>query len=167
MRYSTHRALMSVCAIAVVYLATSTGCGDQTTTARQRLVGKWEISADAFREAIKAEMAKKSKGEQEDAAMANMVDAMLEQMKVNFEFTQDGKVNIAMSAMGQDRSETGTYEIVGVDGDNVTLKIITEKDNDEPGKLKFIDDDTIELTPPEGEAAGPGGMKTLILNRMK
>ncbi len=152
-------------------LATAIGCGGPEAAARNRLIGKWELATEQMREAMKAEMTKNTPGGADEgmgaAMMSGMLDTMVESIKMQMDFRKDGKVLIEASAMGQDRTDEGTWEIVSVDGNTVTLKITTSKGEGKPGTLTFIDDDTFQITPPEGQNAGPTGNQPFTMKRVK
>jgi hypothetical protein len=157
-------------ATASLFIVSSVGCGGSDPS--KRVVGKWELSTEHLREAMNEEMKKKSAGKSEEemgaAFGAAMMEGMLAQMKMSFDFKPDGKLMFAVSMMGQDKSEEGTWEFVRASGDSVTLKIGMNDKESEPATIKFIDNDTIEISPPSGQAgAAPPAMAKIVMTRVK
>jgi hypothetical protein len=155
-------------ATASLLIVSSVGCGGSDPS--KRVVGKWELSTEHLREAMNAEMKKKSAGKSEEmgaAFGAAMMEGMLAQMKMSFDFQPDGKVLFAVSMMGQDKSEEGTWEFVSSSGDSVTLKIGMKDKKSEPATIKFIDNDTIEISPFGQAGAAPPAVAKIVMTRVK
>ena len=164
MRHS-HLVLFSLLSLT---LASTVGCGGSETSARDRLIGKWELSTEQLRKTIKEDIAKNSKAANMDAAMSDeMLDKMVSAMAMSMDFQKDGKVVVEASGMGQDRTDEGTWEIVSVDGNTVTMKVTTSEGGGEPGTLTFIDNDTFELSPPKEQDAGGDKSRTITMKRIK
>ena len=166
------RFCLVVLAIVAPLLASSVGCGDPKASAAKKLTGKWELSMDQLKDALSDEMAKRNAGKSGEAMGAAfgaaMMEGMLSQMKMSFDFQQGGKVVFAASMMGRDKSEEGTWEVVSSSGNDVTLKISMAGKEGEPATVTFVDNDTIEIVPPKGQAAAaPPAMAKLIMKRAK
>lgn len=128
-----------VCA-AVVCLA---GCGGSI---EKKLIGKWEMDMEEVKEAAQAEAG--------DNPMAAMAMAMLDNAKVTIEFKEDNVATFGTSMGGFDRTVDGKWEVVKSSGNTATIKIETtnpqtDETSVEEGTLTFVDNDTIEMEPPE------------------
>jgi len=119
---------------------------------QSKIVGKWVIDmsamigpAIAMMEGQLAEASEEEKKEIE-AEIAKMKEA-----KVEMEFTADGKMIGTRPGPNGQETENGTYQIKSSKGD--TIVMVTAMGDDEPEEVsvKFVDDDTIEVTPPEGQ----------------
>lgn len=134
--------------VATVVIA---GCGDKNS---DKLVGKWSLDTDATLKQMEAS----AKTDEEKAAMG-MAKGLIGMMKLEFEFTSDGKMKITMPGMDAGKTEEGTYKVKTEDP-LVISGTIDGETKDLP--IKFIDSDTIEFSMPEEE--GPGAM---VLKRVK
>lgn len=162
-----HRHLILLATVSL-FIVSSVGCGGSDPS--KKVIGKWELSVEHLREAMTEEMNKKSAGKEGAGAAfgAAMMEGMLAQMKMSFDFQPEGKVMFAVSMMGQDKSEEGTWEFVSSSGDSVTLKIGMKDKEAEPTTITFLDDDTIEIVPPAGQGgAQPPAMAKIVMNRVK
>lgn len=142
----------SSAALAVLLSLGLVGCGGN---AEKRLIGKWELDVDSVKDAAKSEA-----GDNPGAAIAM---GMMDSMKVTLEFKEDNKMTASFSFGGMSKSQNGTWEVVSSSGNDVTIK--TEVKNSQTGKtdvdegsLTFIDDDTIETSPPAGSKMNVGKM---------
>ena len=135
----------------VVSTVVITGCGGKNS---DKLVGKWTLDS----EATLKQMEESAKTDKEKAALA-MAKGFIGMMKMEFEFTADGKMNATISAMGTEKKEEGTYKVKTED----PLVISGTMDGDTKDvSIKFINSDTIEFSMPDDD--GPG---TMVLKRIK
>ena len=159
-------------ATASLFFTSMTGCGGVAADPSKKLIGKWELSTEHLKEAMTEAMAERSKGKDGNSAGAAMGAAMMEgmlaQMKMSFDFQPGGKVALDASMMGQSKSEEGTWKVVSSGEDSLSLIMGMGDKESEPATVKFIDDDTIELIPPKGQAGSPPpGMAKIVLKRVK
>ncbi len=85
------------------------------------LVGKYEVSFD---------MEELMKGEEMDSASLALAKSMLDMMKMDMEFTKDGKTIVSggMADMMEEAEKEGAYE---VKGDQVMLKMTNDQEESE------------------------------------
>lgn len=134
------------------------GCGDASSSSKNRLVGKWNLDKELLREIMQQEMAKQAGGDAANAGMKKMMESMMEQtlksIEMTMEFKSDGTFkmvatvpNMVNGKLEQKTEEkNGTWKITKTEGDVLTVSS-TEKDG--PSKsatITFKDDDTIEIT---------------------
>ena len=157
--------LFAVVALCLVAIA---GC---SKSPEDKLVGKWELDNEAFQAAMKAEMDKKAADAPEGmdelgAAMMESMQEMMAAVQFNMEFQKDGKIIVAASGMGPEKKDEGTWKVESVDGNKITLRLKVGEEEEETGTVVLVDDNTLELHPPEGEATA-GGMEKIVLKRVK
>lgn len=118
----------------------ATGCGKP----EEKLVGTWQVDVDSM--INEDENIKKLEGEAKTQAI-EMAKKMAGSM--TFEFTKDGKINMAFGEMKQE----GTYTVKGTDGNTVTLSTKTKRgDKEKEEEIKVIvDGDKIKMTGPDGK----------------
>ena len=134
--------------LCLILLATAAGCGPSAVQQAQRkLVGKWDGDMTQM-----AEDAMKQKGGENPLAGAfgkMMLD--MAKPKIEFEFTADGKMSFSASMMGNTQSDRGTWCVVKVEGNVVTLTGKMDKATKETeNSVTFVDDDALEMSPPAG-----------------
>lgn len=147
------------------------GCGGDNTAATNKLVGKWEIDKEMFREVMKKEMEKQTGGREIPEAAKKLAEATLEQMlnstEMNLEFKSGGDFVFTMKAKQKSETKKGTWEVVSSNGDELTLQMQNEGEKKGEGKVIFIDDDTIEVKSKSMEDQKlPEGFK-MKFNRVK
>lgn len=134
------------------------------TEAQKTIVGKWKLDTQKIKEAMLAEINTQS-GEDVEAAMAvAMVEAMVEQMKMTFEFKGDGMILTTQSMGGEEaKTETNKWNIVSVDKGKITMEV-----DKEAAYVTFVGKDILEIAPTEADADSmPPGMSSLRFNRIK
>jgi hypothetical protein len=157
------------------------GCGGESSSSKNRLVGKWKLDKELLREIMQQEMAKQAEGAggAANAGMKKMMESMMEEtlksIEMTMEFKSDGTFkmvatvpNMVNGKLEQKTEEkNGTWKITKTEGDILTVSS-TEKDG--PAKIAtitFKDDDTIEITGDEMDMGKmPPGAK-IRFNRAK
>jgi hypothetical protein len=119
-------ALFAVCLVV--------GCGNPSS----RLIGKWE-----------AELAPPTT---ESSSIEDRIKSgLVSLLKMNVEFTADGRMNFQVAAMGQSTNTGGTWKYLKSEGNVLVLEI--KPDNataSSVARVTMLDDNHIELVPPEG-----------------
>lgn len=118
-------------------------CGCDAGSPKAKLVGKWEMDVEA---AIK-KAEDKAKTENDQMGL-QMVKALMKDMKMQMEFTADGKAKMTVSAMGNEQTDEGNYEIKSSDGDTIVVSITGTKKPAGEMKITFINKDTVEISDP-------------------
>lgn len=109
--------------LAAVCLA---GCGSPTA----KLLGKWQMSANA--------------------GSGNPMLAMLAStMKGELEFKGDGNFTMSIKTPLGDKSATGTWRFVKVDGKALVLAVKTADISERETRLEFTDNDHFSMVPLE------------------
>lgn len=132
--------------------------------AQKTVVGKWKLDTEKLKEAMLAEV-KAQSGDDAEAAMAlTMIESMVEQMKMTFEFKGDGMILTTQSMGGEEaKTETNKWNIVSVDKGKITMKV-----DEEAAYVTFVSKDILEIGPTEADAGDmPPGMSTLRFKRIK
>ena len=157
-----------LCATVGLLVASSLGCGTSSDP-QQRILGKWELSKEHLKQAMAAEMEKKAGGEDNPAAKfgSAMLDQMLDNMAMSFDFQQGGKLTFAASMMGRDQSQEGRWEFVSATADTITLKMGMGNKEPQPATIKFLDDQTIEIAPPETPGSPPPAFSRIVMTRTR
>lgn len=96
---------MVVVFVAVLMILATAACGNGGSSSS--IVGTWKATFDA------------SKLPEEQKAQASMYEAIMSSMDISLTFSDNGKVSINMSAMGQTSSAEGEYTF---DGTTVKVK---------------------------------------------
>ena len=122
--------------------------------ASEKIVGKWDMDPTATLAKIEAE----AKTDEEKAAL-EFTKAMISAAKMSFEFTADGKMVWTMSAGDMNKTEEGTYKVKSEDASSVVVSGTMDNETTDV-TIKLLDDNTLELTMPEG-----GGPETVVLKR--
>lgn len=153
------RQILVLLTLLALVFAGPVACKKAEVKAKDRLVGAWLIDADA----TLAELP------EEEQAMAGM---FIKMMQIGMEFTKDGALTMRVSMMGQKDEQTGTFEVVKVEGDTVTLRV-TQPANAETGEAGdtaemlaiFRGDDQIRFMPvaEEGEDVS---RESIVLKRV-
>ncbi len=95
---------MLVVFMAMFMILATAACGGGSSA--PSIVGTWKAQFDS------------SKLPEEMKSQASMYEALMSAMDITLVFSDDGKVNISMSAMGQSSSAEGTYTF-----DGTTVKV--------------------------------------------
>ncbi len=163
----SHRYVV-LCAVVGLLVASSLGCGSSSDP-QQRILGKWELSKDHLKQAMVDEMNKKAGGEDNAAAKFStaMMEKMLDNMAMSFDFQQGGKLTFDASMMGRDQSQEGSWEFVSATADTMTLKMGMGDKVPQPATIKFLDDQTIEIAPPETPGSPPPAFSRIVMTRTK
>lgn len=122
---------MLVVFIAVFMVLAVTACGGSGSGAPS-IVGTWKMQFDS------------SKLPEEQKAQASMYEALMGAMDMSLTFSDNGKVSINASAMGQSSSAEGTYTF---DGTTVKLtdpsgsldQTASSSGDSSPSELKLVD----------------------------
>lgn len=128
-------------AMAVLLVAAVAGC---SKSAEEKLVGTWKLDEAAVKKMM--EDAKEKSGKK--GAAEGLGTAMIVAMGPKFEFGDDGSMSMTMkNPMKEDaepETEKGTYEVVGSEGDKLTLKTKL-KGEEETVTATFEGDDKLKL----------------------
>jgi hypothetical protein len=143
------RAFSAVIACVLLSLIGSAGCGP---SAASRLQGKWEM--DASKTIDDATNENKAGAE----FFAGLAKELAKNFKVEVEFKSGGAMSTSYSTplASAQVTKTGTWKVIKASGNDVTLsgKLEGEAAENET-KIRFIDNDTIEMIPPAGKQKDP------------
>ncbi len=162
------RSYLAVVPALALLMAVITGCGGKPMTQadiEKNLVGKWKADTEQLKASMKAEMKRQAENAPDNsAAMAAMIDGIIAQLEMTFEFKNNGKVSMTQSVGGKDQTQENDWKITRVDNGKATVNFGGEA----AGYVTFVDKDVIEFTPlDEGENDMPSEMEPFRMNRMK
>ena len=126
-----------------------------------RLHGAWIIDADATINQLP----------EDQQAMAG---AFIRMMKIGMVFNEEGKLEMSVSMMGEQETQTGTYKVISVEGDVFTVEMTrdaeegAEQEESSSMYVTFLSDSQIRFAPvpEEGETEEDLARDTLILKRI-
>jgi hypothetical protein len=121
-----------------------------------KLVGKWEADLSG----IQTEVA------EADIPLASLASSWMSSLKLQSEFSANGTCSFTGSFFGNAKTTNCKWRYVKSEGDTLVLMVAMEQ-GDKEGvlRVKFIDYDTFEMTPPIEAAAQAG--QTLVYKRLK
>jgi len=123
-----------------------------------RLLGQWEVDTTK----LKANL-----GAAKDNPLAGLAAGFLAMMDVNMEFKADGTCSVAVSALGQSKTVAGKWRFVKAEGDEIVIAVkMDDKPEEREMRVKFVDDDHLEMLPPVDAASAAGG-QTMPFIRVK
>lgn len=128
--------------LAVFVCLAFTGCNPAG-----KLVGKWEIDADKFKADIAAS----------NNPMAAALSGMIAMVKVEPEFKADGTWTLNMGGPLGSQSRSGTWKYVKSDGEVLVLNVAMENEAERELRVKFIDNDHVQMEPPAGSGVPAQG----------
>lgn len=110
------------------------------TASSEAIVGSWSLNLERTVANLR----------EEERAMAMQ---MMGQMDMRMVFQADGNISLTVAAQGQEQSREATYTTANASGSTMDLTITPEDMPAEEAVVTFIDDNTIQIAPPEGTAA--------------
>jgi hypothetical protein len=138
-------------ALVVLAACTLAGCNPAA-----KLIGKWE--ADFSKVALPAEAT--------GNPLAAMAASMMSSVKLQMEFKGDGTCTVTGSFFGQSNTTTAKWRYLKSEGQTLVLMVKGQnQEKEQELRVNFIDNDTLEMVPPEG-TAGPTDQK-LPFKRIK
>lgn len=129
-----------------------TGCNPAA-----KLVGKWEIDADK----VKADLAANNN------PMAAALGGMMAMVKVEPEFEADGTWTLTMGGPLGSQSRSGTWKYVKSDGEVLVLNVAMENEAERELRVKFIDNDHVQMEPPAGSGVPTSQGQAFSFRRVK
>ena len=112
---------------------------------RTKLIGKWNVTFEMTQSDLR-EMGV-TKNPLVTAAASVLMQTLQAEMQV--EFRRDNTMQSDMSSFGVAAGDSGTWKVGGQTDDGVTVVMHYEGDEKPTEwKIKFIDDDSFEMTPP-------------------
>lgn len=122
----------------------------------QKLVGKWTVDTEKAATSVTGD----------HNPLAAMAAGLMQAMQVEAEFKGDGGFSVTYNVLGQTGGESGSWRYLKSDGDALVLMMKANSNATEREvRVRFIDNDHIEMIPPAGAAADSG--KTLPFKRVK
>lgn len=124
---------------------TLSACGgkdekDAAKKASEKLVGKWSVDANAMIKKMEA-MATTEEAKQDlEQARQEMGS-----MKMDMAFTADGKMSMDSAFGGFTDSKEGTYTVTSEEAGTVVISGTMDEET-KKATIKFLDDDTIDVT---------------------
>lgn len=131
--------------------------------AKKRLVGKWNMSFEMSQSDLR-EM-----GVTANPLMAATAQQLMKSTKSEMavEFRNDDTVSMDMQAFGLQMGESGTWEVAQKSGDQVVIATKFEGDPaPQEWTIKFVDDDTFQMTPPT-DSAFPAISQLMTFHRVQ
>jgi hypothetical protein len=123
------------------------GCGQEAASSSH--AGVWELDIQVVKDAMMAEIeAMEDSAEREamELGMAMIGSGMLDTMSMVLVLNPDGTASSTSTMMGESDTVHGTWS---AKGDLLTIEMTEGGESDSVSAL--VDDDTLELLPPEGE----------------
>lgn len=130
------------CLSAVVLV--SSGC---RPAIERKLVGSWQLDESEG-------LAKRMMGGNSSSVGSELMDTALDEMMevaqvaLSVEFARSGKLTTSTNVMGEPTQKTGTWSMTEHTENTATIEFVLEGDEPETIKVRFVDDDTIEMVPP-------------------
>jgi hypothetical protein len=116
------------------------GCG---RTAEDQLIGRWEGSLSIDQQEVERQL--KAQKTPFAGQMGRFLIDGLKSMQTSVEFRGDGTMSMNVAAGPLNRSSEGTWEVISEDDDNVTLRSIDDKGNEQQFRLRFDGYDAFEM----------------------
>jgi len=114
---------------------------------RTKLVGKWNVTFEMTQSDLR------ELGVTTNPLVTATASVLMKtlQAEMQVEFRRDNTMRTDMSSFGISKGDSGTWKVGGQADDGVTVVMDFEGD-DEPKEwmIKFVDDDSFEMTPPAG-----------------
>jgi hypothetical protein len=123
------------------------GCGQQATPSAH--AGTWELDIQVVKDAMMAEIAEMEDSEEREAmelGMAMIGAGMLDTMSMVLRLNPDGTASSTSTMMGESDTVHGSWS---AEGDRLTIQMTQDGESDSVSAV--VEDDTLELLPPEGE----------------
>lgn len=154
------RSILVLLSLLALVFAGPVAC-KKKANAEARLHGAWIIDADATINQLP----------EDQQAMAG---AFIRMMKIGMVFNEEGKLEMSVSMMGEQETQTGTYKVISVEGDVFTVEMTrdaeegAEQEESSSMYVTFLSDSQIRFAPvpEEGETEEDLARDTLILKRI-
>jgi hypothetical protein len=148
--FSTYRVILIV--VAGIALACA-GCSPAA-----RLHGQWQVDTNKLKSDLAAA---------KDNPLAGLAAGFMAMVEMNLEFKADGTCSGTATMLGQSKTAAGTWRYVENDGEVIVIAVkMDDQPEEREVRVKFSDDDHLEMVPPVDAAKAAGGT-TLPFTRVK
>ena len=118
------------------------GCGNSSSVADSKLVGKWELDVESYTEFLTK--LDKRRGRRSGGQHQRLAD-MLAKSRMVLNFKKDGTVVTENHTDSGTTEQEGEWSIVSEKGSKTTIDFVSDKGKAEEKVITFIDADTIEI----------------------
>lgn len=119
------------------------GCGP---SAAEKLLGKWRYDVT---KAMRDTMEEQQGPQPGQPTLLGFMDALGMNLEVEVHFKEDGTLKLSAGGDGKWEMASRTWEVVGVDGQKLTLELGRLDDGETVTReITFLDDDHLEFAPP-------------------